>query len=314
MKAVFTAVMESYSGSTMADLDDTLDPNIDDFEAEISSPAPSSSEPLDVLGQLDQTAANARRCLGELEESFEGIRNDQDLKKQLSFYLTRLYTQLIVALDHRGLHSSRAALDGFWKSFQTSGYEDLIYYPSEGVVGSRFFDHLDAILDTIRALGNSGSSLPDMLEQQELQRLEIFLRQIPGIVRQRQMLPDRERSIKQLAEEFLREFYCGDYCHDFDIPGVVKNFRPDSAIRFLKTVIEYKFVDSEEQFKTAASGLFEDSVGYKGSSDWKRYISLIYQTNAYGTEHLLIAEFKQKGLIDWKPIVVTGPGSRTRAS
>ena len=215
-------------------------------------------------------------------------------------------------LPHKG-NASRTAVDEFWRTFQTSGLKnDLKFYPEPGVVGSIFYDHLDAVIDAIRVLRKSGPSHTDAMQQQELQRIENFLRQIPGIVRKRKIWPNRERHIKEVAEEFLSEFYVGDYCHDFDIPGVVKNFRPDSGIFSLKTVIEFKFVDSEEEFKRATSGLFEDSVGYKGSSDWNRYLSLVYQTNAFGTERQLESEFKLKALINWKPILVTGPGSRIR--
>lgn len=274
-------------------------------------PEPPPPEPTDILEQLDRTAKSVRECLWQLEDPMMGIRVDEEAYDQLPYCLRRLYTETLVALDHMGLNASRAALDEFWHSFQTSGLKkDLKFYPDPGVVGSTFYDHLDAVISAIRILKRTGPSHAAVIEQQDLQRLENFLRQIPSIVRKRSMLPDRERHIKELAEEFLSEFFVGDYCREFAIPGVVKNFRPDAGILSLKTVIEFKFIDSEDEFKQATSGLFEDSVGYKGSSDWTRYFSLLYQTDAFGTERQLESEFQLKALVNWKPILVTGPGRR----
>jgi hypothetical protein len=285
--------------------------NESQFDDELPVSQPGIPEPTDVLGQLEKTAKCVRDCLWELEDSAVGIRNDGNVKKQLSYYLRRLHTQTMVALDHLGLQPSRAALEGFWREFETSGLDnDLTYYSEPGVVGSQLYDQLEAVIEMIRVFGEGGSPCAEAVEIQELQRLETFLRQVAAIVIKRKLFPTKEHAIHKLTEEYLQEFYVGDYCPDLTIPGFVKSFHPDCGILSLKTIIEFKFVDSAEEFKTAISGLFEDSVGYKFPSAWTRYISLVYQTQAYGTEHQLVSDFKLKGMVNWKPILVTGPGSR----
>jgi hypothetical protein len=111
-------------------------------------------------------------------------------------------------------------------------------------------------------------------------------------------------------DHYLDVIYGGDYRRKFSIPGAVKNFIPDSGIRSLKAVIEFKFAATSQELKTATSGLFEDSAAYKASADWQRYYSVVYMTGAHGTKEKLLAAFEQAGMIDWTPILVTGAGGR----
>lgn len=75
--------------------------------------------------------------------------------------------------------------------------------------------------------------------------------------------------------------------------------------------MEFKFVRSREEAKTAASGTFEDTAGYRGSKDWVRFYSVIYQVQPIMLESHLRHDLKRLGAATWTPIVVNGSSDRT---
>jgi len=212
----------------------------------------------------------------------------------------------MVALDHLGLDASRADLAEAWRRFVQSGLRKFKYYPEHDAVGSKAFDYLDAVIDGIRAIGSGSVEKSD--DQGERQQLERLLERTAYILQRRNVVPKKESEIQRVMDEYLESMYGAEYRRQFSIPGVVKNFRPDSGIRSLETVIEFKLAKDVDGLKAATSGLFEDASGYKASNDWKRYYSVIYMTGAYGTREQLLAEFDRAGMIDWTPILVTGVG------
>jgi hypothetical protein len=59
------------------------------------------------------------------------------------------------------------------------------------------------------------------------------------------------------------------------IGGTLKNF--DCGIASVGAAIEFKIVHTKEQVAVAYSGIAEDTAGYRGSKDWTRFYSVIYQ-------------------------------------
>lgn len=268
----------------------------------------------DIADELDKTARGVRDVVWRLEDPAGGINDDIEAKTELEFWLARLYIQVAIALDHLGLAASRADLMTAWNGFEQSGLlNTLKYYPGPGVIGCGAYDYLDAVIGGIRAIEPKGNCPPteaDPLDKGELLKLEKLLDRTAYIVQKRSSVPKKEKDIQCVMDEYLECIYGADYHRQFSIPGVVKNFRPDSGIRSLETVIEFKFADSQEELKTATAGLFEDAAGYKASKDWRRFYSVIYMTGAYGTKEQLLADFGRTGMVDWTPILVTGQGER----
>lgn len=102
-----------------------------------------------------------------------------------------------------------------------------------------------------------------------------------------------------------------DTVKEIPITKVSKTYKPDIGVKRLKSAIEYKFVDSEEEAKTAIGGIFEDIQGYEGSDDWTTFYAVIYMTDNFLTQDQVKAEFKlSKVPHHWKPLVVYGKGKR----
>jgi hypothetical protein len=261
-----------------------------------------------IAAHLDKVARQVRDVLWRMEDPVRGILKDPDLEQELVYFVKQLYTQTMIALDHLGLAGSRADLARAWDSFVKSGLEKVTFYPEPGAVGSEVYDYLDAVIDGLRAI--EPRSAEDRDSRPELLQLEKLLNRTAYILQKRSVVPSKEKDVHDVMDEYLEAIYGADYCREFSIPGTVKNFRPDSGIRSLGAVIEFKFAKDPQGLKTATSGLFEDAAGYKASADWKKYYSVIYMTGAHGTAEQLLAAFEQAGMIDWTPILVTGTGAR----
>jgi hypothetical protein len=259
-----------------------------------------------IADHLEKSARQVRDALWRLADPRGGILDDSDVKEEFKYFLKRLYTQVMIALDHLELIASRADLAKAWGDFVKSGLQKFTFYPEHDTVGSEVYDYLDAVIDGIRAIDPTIEEKGD--DQGERMQLERLLDRTAYILQRRDVVPTREGEIQRVMDEYLESIYGADYCRQFSIPGVVKNFRPDSGIRSLKTVIEFKLAKDTRGLKTATSGLFEDAAGYKASADWKRYYSVIYMTGAYGTKEQLLADFDRAGMVDWTPIPVTGIG------
>jgi hypothetical protein len=57
----------------------------------------------------------------------------------------------------------------------------------------------------------------------------------------------------------------------------IKNFQPDTGIPSLRTLIEYKYVESKEDVRRVVDEVLADTRGYS-SKKWDRFIYVIYET------------------------------------
>lgn len=96
------------------------------------------------------------------------------------------------------------------------------------------------------------------------------------------------------------------------IPGSIKNFKPDGGVINLKAAIEFKFAAAQSEVTKALGGIFEDVSGYSGSADWIRFYSVVYQAKPFVSEDRFRADFEKASAKNWTPILVNGSGSRAR--
>lgn len=57
----------------------------------------------------------------------------------------------------------------------------------------------------------------------------------------------------------------------------IKNFEPDTGLPSVKTLVEYKFVETKADVKRVADEILADTRGYV-SADWNNFVFLIYET------------------------------------
>jgi hypothetical protein len=142
--------------------------------------------------------------------------------------------------------------------------------------------------------------------------LEQILRGTPKMLTDRNIEPSNEAQVRNEVYNTLIHVF-PDTIRELPIAKISKVYKPDIGIKRLKSAVEYKFVDSEAEAKTAIGGIFEDINGYEGSEDWTTFYAVIYMTDNFLTQDQIEAEFKlSKVPYHWKPIVVFGKGQRIK--
>jgi hypothetical protein len=89
--------------------------------------------------------------------------------------------------------------------------------------------------------------------------------------------PVNELEVHKRIEAVLRCVF-PDLKHEPTITKQIKNFKPDTGLPSIATLIEYKFVSSKKQAKIVTDQLLADTRGYV-SKDWKTFLYVIYETH-----------------------------------
>jgi hypothetical protein len=94
--------------------------------------------------------------------------------------------------------------------------------------------------------------------------------------------PKDEKDVHLRIEAVLRCVF-PDLLHTPSISKPIKNFAPDTGIKSLETLIEYKFITNAKEAKRVADEVLADTRGYSGS-DWKHFVYVIYETKRIKAE------------------------------
>ncbi len=88
--------------------------------------------------------------------------------------------------------------------------------------------------------------------------------------------PKDEKEVHVRIEAVLRCVF-SDLMRKPRISKQIKHFEPDTGLPGVKTLIEYKFIGSQEDAKRVADEVLADTRGYT-SRDWEHFIYVIYET------------------------------------
>jgi DpnII restriction endonuclease len=88
--------------------------------------------------------------------------------------------------------------------------------------------------------------------------------------------PSDEGEVHARIEAVLRCVF-PDLLTKPQITKPIKNFEPDTGLRSVRTLIEYKFVESLQDAKRVSDEILADTRGYV-SGDWDRFIYVVYET------------------------------------
>lgn len=260
-----------------------------------------------IIADVEATERNGTDAVWRLESPMGVVRTDPDVEEELEYYLRSLEQKLLLHLEALGLVQSRATLECRWAEFERRGLREVKFAPGPGVAYSEALSYLGVFVQSLRCYGPTRD-----VAEKSFDELVLKLRKTAVLMERRNVIAGREKDVQDVMDDYLDFLYGTDYCRQFNLPGVVKNFKPDAGVRSLETAIEFKFADSKAALASALGGLFEDASGYKGNSDWTRFISVVYMTGAFGTEEEFKAAFDRADLIDWTPILVTGRSAPTR--
>jgi hypothetical protein len=99
--------------------------------------------------------------------------------------------------------------------------------------------------------------------------------------------PQNEADVHNRIEAVLRCVF-PDLLHKPLISKPIVNFIPDTGLPSIRTLVEYKFIQTPEQVGRIANEILADTRGY-ASNEWSSFVYMIYETSRLKPE----AEWKQ---------------------
>ena len=94
--------------------------------------------------------------------------------------------------------------------------------------------------------------------------------------------PASEADVHHRVEAVLKCIF-PDLRHTPPVAKSVKNFKPDTGLPSMRTLVEYKFIQEKADIDRVADEILADTRGYK-SRDWDCFIFLIYETRRLKSE------------------------------
>lgn len=123
--------------------------------------------------------------------------------------------------------------------------------------------------------------------------------------------PKNEADVRNAVLEVCQLAF-NDAVREVPIPKRVTHYKADISVGSLRSIIEFKFVDSRDQMKVALEGVYADMRAYH-DREWESFYSVFYMTGPFYTQQEIDEEFLYVDADKtWQPIVVQGPGGRQR--
>lgn len=114
--------------------------------------------------------------------------------------------------------------------------------------------------------------------------------------------PKNENDVHLRIECILKCVF-PDLKHKPTLSKQIKNFEPDTGIPSIHTLIEYKFLSRNGDAGIIADEILADTRGYT-STDWKRFIYIIYETNRFRKESEWNQLLRESGVPETTCVVV----------
>lgn len=229
-------------------------------------------------------------------------------KVRLKEILESIQLKLEFAYEFLGLDKMSGTLHSELEEFK-GGYEKLVFIDSVNL----FYSPVEWILKKHLSAMTSHISLGEESKYETTNSQILLERILDGtgkMLTDRNVEPSNEAEVRVEVYKTLIHVF-PDTVREVPIAKISKTYKPDIGVKRLKSAIEYKFVDSEIEAKTAIGGIFEDINGYEGSADWTTFYAVFYMTDNFLTKYQIEEEFKLSDVPHrWKPIVVFGKGSR----
>jgi hypothetical protein len=227
-------------------------------------------------------------------------------EKRLLRQVHGLFVRVAFLLEALQLSSLLAEFKAGFERFREAEEVDLTL----DEFGNPYPQALEYLAAYVSPLAAATSPQSESLD--DLPRLERILEGTPKLIYDRNIIPSSEADVRREIYSFLLHVFPGTV-REVPIAQVSKTYKPDIGVPSLKAAVEYKFADSEEEAKRVIGGIYEDIHGYGGSSDWTRFYAVIYMTSHFLTRYQVEAEWQMTGVPhNWKPIIVTGAGSKKR--
>ncbi len=261
------------------------------------------------LGSLDKLLSQAKAALWDIEREafgnwgFGEAGGYEFPDAAMAEFLEELHDVLLVILEAAEMSETRASLINAWRGFKNEGLTHINKNTDLQTCDSPALTFLDHLIDGLRL------TVSDAISSEEawtLSRLEGMLRDTAALVHRREKPPANEIDVQKIMHDYLSASF-PSFTRKPVIAGTLKDFKPDCGIATVGAAIEFKFVRTREEVAVAFSGVVEDTAGYKGSKDWTRFYSVVYQAKPFALESHFRSDLKRIGAATWTPFLVTGP-------
>jgi hypothetical protein len=227
---------------------------------------PKLNDAADIVAAIRESLSKAYR-----ESQHWDVRSPEDDEEQLAdYFMERAFTQTLIFLEAAGLPDAATALAKI-NDEAKKDYSDFSSY-SEGIY-LVWAAKLESFVEGIEATfvrNKQGTVTKELLD---------ILRATLYSITDRRCFPfppKDEGEVHSRIEAVLRCVF-PDLRNKPSISKPVKNFEPDTGIPSLRTLIEYKYVDSADRVKVVVDEVLADTRGYV-SKEWERFIYVIYET------------------------------------
>lgn len=247
----------------------------------------------------------------DMDETAEADEQERLAKESLREVVRRIQWRLGLAFELNGLTSALSHLRQEMSRFKDLAelerlpYVDVLSCPALGFLS----DVHDAFSGCL-----PGEDEAQLDVERGRRTLEQILAGTAKLITDRKMEPTNEAEVRREVYGLLLHTF-PDTTREVPIPQVSKTYKPDIGVKSLKTAVEYKFVDTEAELKTAFEGIYADTKGYGGSADWTHFFAVIYCTKTFWTPAQLKAECDAVGMpANWQVLLMTGDGKRRQKS
>ena len=224
--------------------------------------------------------AAIRATIRKAEDEFSPHHYEAWTDDVIAYYLEEAYTQLLILAEALNLtrmcEQIRTSFEDAKKSgiakTERGGPDDEIYLVVPGKL-DKFISGFEATFGL-------------MADQVVSKEVVEVLHATQKAITDRNCFPDLPKDEKDVHRRIEAVLKCifPDLRHEPPISKPIKSFVPDTGLPSIRTLIEYKFIENDKQASRVADEILADTRGYT-SSEWDKFIFIIYETHRLRTEH-----------------------------
>lgn len=258
------------------------------------------------ISQITSVISSLREAITKADNAFDeavnspASRDDDRDSENANWLIEIVFLRLIVACDALGLPTLREMVITTLCEAKSSTHG-----LSKGDDGPDGW-HYSVWLSTARQY----LSAIDTLAQP--QRIHSLTRDLTDIIRAAvypicdQKLfgstPRNEEDVHFRLEGVLKCVF-PDLKHKPTLSKPIKNYEPDTGLPSIRTLVEYKFIDSPSKVPRVADEIFADTRGYM-SAEWDTFLYVVYETRRFQPETQWQALLKSGGVGENTQIIV----------
>ena len=256
--------------------------------------------------QVPAALLSIEKCLREannyfLNTVYGGKPATDDDDAIASYYIERAFVELLILVEHLNLSSTYQMIAKVFDEAKTASFTKSRKGPEDPYLiwAERIRMFVDAV-SAAHGLGDTNTS--------ELRDLKAILKRAVYVICDTTLfstVPAKESDVHGRIEGILK-------CHYRDLkskPALskpIKNFEPDTGIPSSKTLIEYKFIGTEQEAKLVVDEILADVSGYR-SEDWRNLLFVIYEAHRVMPEEEWTSLLRECGLgRNYDAIVLSG--------